>query len=51
MAAMQGFLGPLSVDFVNIFCIRGELYLHLRGLSPVLCTYHLLLLLQHEERM
>jgi len=24
-------------------------HLHLRGLSPVVCTYHLLLLLQHEE--
>jgi len=51
IASMQGFLGPLSHDFVILFFICGELYLHLRGLSPVVCTYHLLLLLQHEERM
>ena len=50
MAAMQGFLGPLSFDFVIIFFICWGVHLHLRGLSPAVCTYRLLLLLQHEER-
>jgi len=45
MAAMQGFLGILFPDFV----ITVGSSSHLRGPSPVACTYHLFLLLQHEE--
>jgi hypothetical protein len=33
-----------------ILHLRG-VHLHLRGLSPAVCNYHVLLLLQHEETM
>ena len=49
MAATHGFFGTIVSGFCYYIFHLWGVHLHLHGLSPVVCTYHLLLILQHEE--